>query len=90
MLKLTQSLNLDNLSNHKSKQIITRSRNICIVLSSLAEKLAGPNSIALLTSEILNYIINNLNHTNDPIVILFTLIALEKFAQTSKLFFSSD
>lgn len=79
-----------------------RHRNICIALGCIAEKLAGPTSVALLTDSTLDYLITNLVKTfifkktyrlklsflqdpsNHPSVVLFSLIALEKFAQTSK------
>lgn len=32
-------------------------RNICVVLGCLAEKLAGPNSVAVLTQHTLDYLI---------------------------------
>lgn len=59
-------------------------RNICVVLGCIAEKLAGPASIALLTDTTLEYLVAHLNIDNHPCVILFALIALEKFAQTSE------
>jgi len=59
-------------------------RNYCVVLSCLADKLAGPNSVILLTDSILNYLISNLNPNYEPTIILFSLIALEKFAQTNE------
>ncbi|RWS31599.1 RING finger and SPRY domain-containing protein 1-like protein [Leptotrombidium deliense] len=82
ILKLSELLNLNNTT--KSKSNATRHRNICVVLGCLAEKLAGPNSVMLLTDEILNYLISKLNANVDAPVILFALIALEKFAQTSE------
>lgn len=63
-------------------------RNICVLLGCLAEKLAGPNSIALLSSDVLDYLISNLStenrHENPPVIILHSMVALEKFAQTSE------
>lgn len=61
-----------------------RNRNICVVLGCLADKLAGPNSIFLLTDGILDYLVANLINRYEPSVVLFSLIALEKFAQTSE------
>jgi hypothetical protein len=77
-----------NLSNNKpiNKQSLAKHRNACVVIGCLAEKLAGPNSMALLTSGILNYLISNLSLKSDYSIVLFTLIALEKFAQTSQSF----
>lgn len=66
-------------------QLVTRHRNTCIVLCCLAEKLAGTLSSALFTTSIQDFLINKLNPSCNPTVILFSLIALEKFAQTSKL-----
>jgi len=59
-------------------------RNICVVLGCIAEKLAGPASIALLTETTLQYLKAQLCPDNSPNVVLFSLIALEKFAQTSE------
>uniref|UniRef100_A0A5S6PK19 Bm3401 n=1 Tax=Brugia malayi TaxID=6279 RepID=A0A5S6PK19_BRUMA len=75
-------LELSHLSNHKDQS--SRHRNICIVLGSLAEKLAGPSCIQICTNTTLNYLIYNLEPTGDPQIILFSMIALEKFAQTSE------
>ncbi|XP_076030600.1 RING finger and SPRY domain-containing protein 1-like isoform X2 [Oratosquilla oratoria] len=59
-------------------------RNICVVLGCIAEKLAGPASIALLTEPTLSYLLAHLYEVRHPCVILFAIIALEKFAQTSE------
>ncbi|XP_076385864.1 RING finger and SPRY domain-containing protein 1 isoform X2 [Megachile rotundata] len=62
----------------------TQQRNICVVLGCIAEKLAGPSSIAVLSEATLDYLISNLREDIDPYVVLYSLIALEKFAQTSE------
>uniref|UniRef100_H2YUC6 Uncharacterized protein n=1 Tax=Ciona savignyi TaxID=51511 RepID=H2YUC6_CIOSA len=64
-----------------------RHRNICAVLGHLAESLAGPFSATMLTPSTLQYFMCGLEQTIDgiriPIInILYSLIALEKFAQT--------
>lgn len=60
-------------------------RNLCVILGCLAEKLAGPSSISVLSETTLNYLVNNLTADDTPKdVILFSLIALEKFSQTSE------
>ncbi|CAI4222439.1 unnamed protein product [Auanema sp. JU1783] len=59
-------------------------KNACIVLGSLAEKLAGSSSVGMCTQKTLGYLINNLAPHNPKQVILFSLLALEKFAQTSE------
>ncbi|XP_060520649.1 RING finger and SPRY domain-containing protein 1-like isoform X2 [Cylas formicarius] len=61
-----------------------RQRNICVALGSIAEKLAGPRNSEILTESVLDYLLTNLEPDTDPNVILFSLIALEKFAQTSQ------
>lgn len=38
----------------------TRQRNICVVLGCIAEKLAGPSSIAILSEATLDYLVSNL------------------------------
>ncbi|CAD5122097.1 DgyrCDS10547 [Dimorphilus gyrociliatus] len=79
--KLCNRLKLNRLIVNKDPD---KHRNICIALGCLAEKMAGPNSIHLLNNHVLNYLIECLNINNYPSVILFALIALEKFAQTSE------
>ncbi len=76
-------LNLSN-STAVGKHNVAKHRNACVVIGCLAEKLAGPNSMGLLTPGILNYLICNLSQKSDFSIILFTLISLEKFAQTSE------
>lgn len=58
-------------------------RNACVVLGCIAEKLAGPSSVAVLTTETLKYLIDGLK-SKDPAVALHSLVALEKFAQTGE------
>ncbi|XP_065172030.1 RING finger and SPRY domain-containing protein 1-like [Atheta coriaria] len=75
-----------NLSKDRallSRDTAPRERNICVVLGCIAEKLAGPSSQGILTDDTLDYLLTNLELETDPHVILFSLIALEKFAQTS-------
>ena len=59
-------------------------KNVAIVLGCLAEKLAGARSIALFRPETLEFLLSSIDPSNDSTVILFSLIALEKFAQTSE------
>ncbi|XP_067620881.1 RING finger and SPRY domain-containing protein 1-like [Eurosta solidaginis] len=66
------------------KNYLRNERNLCVILGCLAEKLAGPSSIALLNNSMLKYLINNLNDDVEPNIKLLALIALEKFAQTSE------
>ncbi|KHN72336.1 RING finger and SPRY domain-containing protein 1 [Toxocara canis] len=59
-------------------------RNTCIVLGCLAEKLAGASSVHICTNTTLTYLLDNLKPEHDTEVIMYALIALEKFAQTSE------
>lgn len=59
-------------------------RNLCVILGCLAEKLAGPCSIAILTDATLSYLLKNITEETPKDVMLFSLIALEKFAQTAE------
>jgi len=71
----------DKVDNNEA---ITKHRNLAIVLGCIAEKLAGPRSVALLTDKTLDYLIGNLAPDKPPPVTLFSLIAIEKFTQTSE------
>ncbi|XP_018325424.1 RING finger and SPRY domain-containing protein 1 [Agrilus planipennis] len=66
------------------KRDARKERNICVVLGCVAEKLAGPTSLGILTDNILDYLIGNLNSEIEEHIILFSMIALEKFAQTTE------
>ncbi|KJH51112.1 SPRY domain protein [Dictyocaulus viviparus] len=73
--RLLCSLRLDqaSLSDSSRKQ------------SSLAEKLAGSSSVAMCNSTTLTYLISRISPPFNHIrVVLFALLALEKFAQTSE------
>lgn len=68
--------------NHERS--VARQRNISIVLGCLAEKLAGTFSSVLFSREVQNYLLSRIEpDKNEPIVILYSLIALEKFSQTT-------
>uniref|UniRef100_A0A8B9UD97 Ring finger and SPRY domain containing 1 n=1 Tax=Anas zonorhyncha TaxID=75864 RepID=A0A8B9UD97_9AVES len=92
--KLTEILNLSGAAACQDACHPAKHRNTTAVLGCLAEKLAGPASIGLLSPGILEYLLHSLNFQSHPTVMLFALIALEKFAQTSKfkmkLYCSSD
>ncbi|XP_073234022.1 RING finger and SPRY domain-containing protein 1-like [Porites lutea] len=59
-------------------------RNLAVVLACLADKLAGPLSIVLLTQGTLEFLIQRLTTDEYPGVVLNSILALEKFAQTSE------
>uniref|UniRef100_A0A8B9ZPF7 Ring finger and SPRY domain containing 1 n=1 Tax=Anas zonorhyncha TaxID=75864 RepID=A0A8B9ZPF7_9AVES len=82
--KLTEILNLSGAAACQDACHPAKHRNTTAVLGCLAEKLAGPASIGLLSPGILEYLLHSLNFQSHPTVMLFALIALEKFAQTSK------
>uniref|UniRef100_A0A8C9KVN6 Ring finger and SPRY domain containing 1 n=1 Tax=Phocoena sinus TaxID=42100 RepID=A0A8C9KVN6_PHOSS len=82
--KLTEILNLNGEVACQDSGHPAKHRNTSAVLGCLAEKLAGPASISLLSPGILEYLLQCLKLQSHPTVMLFALIALEKFAQTSE------
>jgi RING finger and SPRY domain-containing protein 1 len=68
----------------KTDTTIPCERNFCVILGCLAEKLAGPISMAILTETTLTYLLKNITEETPKDVMLFSLIALEKFAQTAE------
>lgn len=77
-------LEVADMITHSIRRTPKRERNLCVILGCLAEKLAGPSSIAVLSDVTLGYLLGNLDEGIHPDVMLFSLIALEKFAQTSE------
>ncbi|XP_037959495.1 RING finger and SPRY domain-containing protein 1-like [Teleopsis dalmanni] len=73
-----------DMINSNLKRSPRKERNLCVILGCLAEKLAGPSSVALLNENTLKYLIANLSDNVEPNVKLLSLIALEKCAQTSE------
>lgn len=61
-----------------------RERNLCVILGCLMEKMGGPSSVTLLSDTTLSYLIGNLDEGIHADVMLFSLIALEKFAQKTE------
>nr|XP_018906252.1 PREDICTED: RING finger and SPRY domain-containing protein 1-like [Bemisia tabaci] len=84
IVKLSRIFSLSRYGSVKKKKSVCQQRNVCIILGMLAEKLAGPSSVALLTPGTLAYLVSNLEENVEPILTLFSLVALEKFAQTSE------
>lgn len=77
--QLDEVLNLQ-LQRERS---VTKQRNISIVLGCLAEKLAGTLSSILFSESVQDYLLSRIEpNVNKPNVILYSLIALEKFSQT--------
>ncbi|XP_043286740.1 RING finger and SPRY domain-containing protein 1-like [Venturia canescens] len=83
VLRLSHMFQLSQKTG-KVQTSVTQQRNICLVLGCIAEKLAGPSSIAILSDATLDYLVSNLRENIEPYVVLYSLIALEKFAQTSE------
>ncbi|XP_067858023.1 RING finger and SPRY domain-containing protein 1-like isoform X1 [Heptranchias perlo] len=82
--KLMQTLDLNGLVARQDPANPARHRNTAAVLGCLAEKLSGPPSVSLLTPGTLGYLLENLSLQSHPATMLFSLIALEKFGQTSE------
>ncbi|XP_006641482.1 RING finger and SPRY domain-containing protein 1 [Lepisosteus oculatus] len=82
--KLSEMLNLSGSAARQDAAIPAKHRNTTAVLGCLAEKLAGPASIGLLSPGTLEYLLESLSSEAHPTVMLFALIALEKFSQTSE------
>jgi len=83
-LDILEPIHKDSDNDTNSNEVVTKHRNLAIVLGCIAEKLAGPRSVALLTNKTLDYLIDNLDPGKPPPVTLFSLIAIEKFTQTSE------
>ena len=60
VLRISEIFNLSAQSSMKGRSNPTCQRNICVVLGCIAEKLAGPSRISILTPGTLNYLITNL------------------------------
>ncbi|KAH3778564.1 hypothetical protein DPMN_180031 [Dreissena polymorpha] len=84
IVELRRNLGLTKHGPASAYKNLRCQRNMCVLLGCLAEKLAGPNSITLLSQEVLDYLINNLGRTNAYVIILHSIVALEKFSQTSE------
>ncbi|OQV12384.1 RING finger and SPRY domain-containing protein 1 [Hypsibius exemplaris] len=76
------------LSRHialAGRQHPLRHRNICLMVGCFAAKLPGQIAASMMTENLLEYLICNLDvEETHPQVTLFSLIALEKLAQTGE------
>lgn len=79
--KLVFNTQRDHRQNELTPSIC---RNLAVVLACLADKLAGPLSIVLLTQGALEFLLQRLTTAEYPDVVLNSILALEKFAQTSE------
>lgn len=59
MLRLSHMFQLSQKLG-QLQMAITQQRNMCVVLGCIAEKLAGPSSIAILSDATLDYLVSNL------------------------------
>jgi hypothetical protein len=60
IIKVPKMFWLSSKTSRKGRTDPNRHRNICIALGCIAEKLAGPTSVALLTENTLDYLLANL------------------------------
>ena len=60
VVKLTNVFDLSRQKSNEGRDQPTKHRNMTIVLGCIAEKLAGPRSVALFTSGTLDYLVSNL------------------------------
>ncbi|CAH2035287.1 unnamed protein product, partial [Iphiclides podalirius] len=84
VIKVTKLLRLSSQRATAREMNVRVERNICVVLGCIAEKLAGPNSVAIFTEATLDYLLTFLITRREPCIVLFALIALEKFAHTTE------
>ncbi|OWR50417.1 RING finger and SPRY domain-containing protein 1-like isoform X2 [Danaus plexippus] len=84
VIKVTQLFDLSHERATSEDLNIRTERNICVILGCIAEKLVGPNSVAILTEDTLQYLLAFLTNEEEPRIVLFALIALEKFAHTTE------
>lgn len=66
-MRLSMMFQLSQKSG-KVQTSMTQQRNICLVLGCIAEKLAGPSSIAILSDATLDYLVSNLVRKNHFLV----------------------
>lgn len=60
VLKVVRLFSLSTESAILGKENSAKERNICVVLGCIAEKLAGPSNLGILSSSTLDYLIANL------------------------------
>lgn len=60
VLKVSKMFNLSTKRAFAGRTNAARERNICVILGCIAEKLAGPSSLGILSIGMLDYLITNL------------------------------
>lgn len=83
LLKLLEPFFAIRIHNPCDQNII-KQRNICTILSFIAEKLAGSLAVDLLSMRVIKFLEKIIRENHNPLHILFALNCLEKFALTSK------
>lgn len=53
-------LEVADMITHSIRRTPRKERNLCVILGCLAEKLAGPSSVAVLSETTLGYLLGNL------------------------------
>lgn len=64
VIRLCKMFDLSKESSTKGRRTPCQQCNMCIILGLLAEKLAGPSSVAMLTQGTLEYLVANLVSRN--------------------------
>ncbi|CAH2226576.1 jg6302, partial [Pararge aegeria aegeria] len=84
VIRLTQYFALSPERANRRNKSTRIERNICIALGCIAEKLVGPNSVAILTENTLDYLLAYLSQHHESCIVLFALIAIQKFSHTTE------
>lgn len=74
VIRLSKMFDLSKESSTKGRRSPCQQCNMCIILGLLAEKLAGPSSVAMLTQGTLEYLVANL--VSDYYYYYFTLLQI--------------
>lgn len=74
VIRLSKMFDLSKESSTKGRRSPCQQCNMCIILGLLAEKLAGPSSVAMLTQGTLEYLVANL--VSDYYYYYFTLLKI--------------
>ncbi|XP_041987057.1 RING finger and SPRY domain-containing protein 1-like [Aricia agestis] len=84
VIKLTELYRLSERRASIPDVDVKIERNMCIAIGCIAEKLIGPNSVAVMTKNTLDYLYTFLKKQQDPRIVLYALIAMQNFAHTTE------
>lgn len=59
-------------------------RNACVIYGFIAERMAGPFSVLLMTPALATFLVHTLQENLNPSLTLYVLLCLESMAMTSK------